>query len=79
MKTITEKTNNLLEQISGCDLSDQEGINKAIVFIRVALKEQDRDTRHACVEAVLQCNEDISGECIWKDDAHSACINAVSY
>ena len=41
------------------------------------LKEQDRDTRHACAEAVLQCNEDVSGECIWKDDAHAACINAV--
>ncbi len=41
------------------------------------LKEQDRDTRHACAEAVIQCNEDVSGECIWKDDAHAACINAV--
>ena len=41
-----------------------------------ALKEQDRDTRHACAEAVLQCEEDVSGECIWKDDAHAACMNA---
>lgn len=41
------------------------------------LKEQDRDTRHACAEAVIQCNEDVSGECIWKDDAHAACINAI--
>lgn len=44
------------------------------------LKEQDRDTRHACAEAVLQCNEDnedVSGECILKDDAHAACINAI--
>ena len=39
------------------------------------MKEQDRDTRHACAEAVIQCDKDVSGECIWVDDAHSACIN----
>ena len=77
MKTLVEKTDELLEQVSACDFSNQEGINKAIVFIRTALKEQDRDTRHTCAEAVIQCNEDISGECIWKNEAHNACMNAV--
>lgn len=43
--------------------------------IKLALKEQDRDTRHACAEAVLKCEEDVSGECIWKNDAHNACMN----
>lgn len=43
--------------------------------LKIALKEQDRDTRHACAEAVLKCSEDVSGECIWKDEAHGACLN----
>ena len=42
----------------------------------VLIKEQDRDTRHACAEAVLACENDMSGECIWNNDAHSACMNA---
>lgn len=50
----------------------------AFSAIRLALKEQDRDTRHACAEAVLNCDEDVSGECIWKNEAHSACMNAVA-
>lgn len=33
--------------------------------IELALKEQDRDTRHACAEAVLTAA-----------DPHAACINA---
>lgn len=37
-------------------------------IIRKALKEQDRDTRHACAEAVLQCGT--------VDGAHNACMNA---
>lgn len=36
-------------------------------ILRRVLKEQDRDTRHACAEAVLQSNG--------KDDAHSICMN----
>lgn len=48
----------------------------AFIHIKSALQEQDRDTRHACAEAVLRCEEDVSGECIWKDDAHAACMNA---
>ena len=44
--------------------------------LKAALEEQDRDTRYACADAVLSCNEDMSGECIWKSEAHSACMNA---
>lgn len=33
--------------------------------IELALKEQDRDTRHACAASVLT-----------SEDAHAACINA---
>jgi len=37
----------------------------AFSAIRFALKEQDRDTRHACAEAVIGA-----------DDPHAACMNA---
>ena len=77
MKTLTEKTENLLEQVMCCDLHSDKGIDKAERLILMALKEQDRDTRHTCAEAVIQCNEDMSGECIWKNEAHGACMNAV--
>ncbi|EGR2227226.1 hypothetical protein QX249_11430 [Vibrio parahaemolyticus] len=47
--------------------------------IEKALKEQDRDTRHACAEAVITC-ETKSNDLISKDEAHNICmnINAVS-
>ena len=46
--------------------------------LKSALKEQDRDTRHACAGAVLSCEEDVSGEVIWKNEAHSACMNVIA-
>lgn len=51
----------------------REHIGKAVLSF---IEEQDKDTRHACAAAVLQCAEDVSGECIWKYDAHAACLNA---
>ncbi len=50
--------------------------DQAWAIIRKALAEQDRDTRHACAEAVLLCPEDVSGQFISKDEAHNACMNA---
>lgn len=40
-------------------------------ILRRVLKEQDRDTRHACAEAVLQTDS--------KDSAHEACINCNTF
>lgn len=76
MKTAIEKTEELLEKLLYCDLRNSEGIDQARDYIRKALRAQDRDTRHVCAEAVLKCGEDVSGECIWKDEAYSACMNA---
>ena len=78
MATFKEKTESLLEHVIYCEFNTQDGTDKARELIRKALKEQDRDTRHACAEAVMQCNEDMSGECIWKNEARDACMNAVS-
>lgn len=76
MKNAIEKTDELLDQLMYCDFRTEVGIDKAKDLIRRTIKKQDRDTRHACAEAVLKCDEDVSGECIWKDEAHSACMNA---
>lgn len=51
--------------------------------IILALKEQDRDTRHACAEAVNALKQrhdpydrDIGGDfASWQSRAHSACMN----
>jgi hypothetical protein len=40
-------------------------------MLRRIHKEQDRDTRHACAEGVLQSNG--------KDDAHSICMNTNTF
>ena len=42
--------------------------------IRIALKEQDRDTRHACAEGVMAL-ESVHGR-ISQSAAHNACMNA---
>lgn len=76
MKTAKEKANELAEQVVGLDLRTSVGVEKLIDVIRLALKEQDRDTRHACAEAVLGCDKSLYNiDLIWKDDAHSACMN----
>lgn len=46
--------------------------------IVIALVAQDRDTRHACAEAVTKIDERNVGGYINKNDAHTACINAVA-
>lgn len=40
-------------------------------ILRRVLKEQDRDTRHACAESVLQTKN--------ADEAHDACINCNTF
>lgn len=70
MKTAGEKAQAVVAELvsmeGGCgmDIFDDTELEAAITL---ALKEQDRDTRHACAEAVLVCKE---------GDAHSACMNA---
>ena len=60
------------EREYSCESQKTAWLQKLII---TAIKEQDRDTRHACAEAVLKCNRDMSDECIWLDEAHDACIN----
>lgn len=62
MKTAKEKAEYWLDDnVSGW----HEGQLKCLT---VLLKEQDRDTRHACAEASLQCGT--------VEGAHDACMNA---
>lgn len=76
MKTAEEKANLFMASLPlGCMFHE-----KSIKFqVLLLLKEQDRDTRHACAEAVLQCREvcetPTGGSAISPDDAHAACMN----
>ncbi len=40
-----------------------------------ALREQDRDTRHACAEAITNCEAVESDNRVRRDEAMGACIN----
>ncbi len=71
--TAHEKAKEWIDEFYG-----QNDREKAIDALDLLLRQQDRDTRHGCAEAVLACNEDVSGECIWKNDAHAACMNTRS-
>lgn len=51
--------------------------NSLVHEIKIALKEQDRDTRHACAEAVIAIEPYPDGGGISKDAAHAACINVI--
>lgn len=55
-----------------------ESLKKLEALIILVLKEQDRDTRYACADAVIQIK---STDALWTtqraiDAAHAACMNA---
>lgn len=64
MTTIEKKVSGYLTKYVGAFTNRQE---RALITL---LRIQDRDTRHACAEAVLQCKGSL------KTAAHRACINA---
>jgi len=61
MQTVDAKARVICHKLGIPD--DGTGFN----IIKLALKEQDRDTRHACAEAVINAA-----------DPHAACMNARS-
>jgi hypothetical protein len=48
----------------------------ALSVIRLALKEQDRDTRYTCAKAVLAIPGETGDDLIDAGLAHNACMNA---
>ena len=75
MKSVHEKTEILVEQVCSLDFRTQQDVDRARVAIRRALKEQDRDTRHACAEAVIAITGETGDDLIDAGIAHSACMN----
>lgn len=67
MRTLNEKVAGLME-FFGTDSAE------ALSAIESVLREQDRDTRHACAEAVIQHGDAPALEMI--DRCYAACINA---
>jgi hypothetical protein len=79
MKTAQQKAVELVDDANvefGIDFDQVSPLIKAIVKL---LKEQDRDTRHACAEAVSGlhevCETPNGGIAICPSDAHDACMN----
>lgn len=70
MKTAREKAIHWLAINSdGCTDRQVDNLEKL-------LKEQGRDTRHACAEAVLKCDpKSVSGNLINIDEAHAITMN----
>lgn len=61
MKTTTERTDELLDELIYCDLRTSVGVHKAKTRIRRALYDHSNDTKTACSEAVSNCEEVDSG------------------
>jgi hypothetical protein len=72
----------LLEEIMYCDMRNSVGLDKARTYLRRALKEQDKITRHACSELIIfmdeVCETPTGGSAIDKDHAASIVLNADS-
>lgn len=72
MKTAEEKASEWLDDNMPAPHDDD------VASLAILIKEQDRDTRHACAEAVMRVKSkyaDFSIEVCWKDEAHDACMN----
>ena len=76
MKNLTQKTDELLEALVYCNLRTDAGTDNAKKLIRLAIEQQDRDTRHACSEEIARMKEDNDDYLIHKAAAHDACMNA---
>ena len=89
MKDARQKANDILDKSPVDDLeSDQYALLAEMIYL--GLKMQDRDTRHACANAVISLHgchtsndnsiynsdEDVVLKAICVDKAHSACMNA---
>jgi len=67
MKTAEEKAQFFIEAAEHYSVNFGEWREESKQALIKLFKEQDRDTRHACAEAVLQCGT-VKG-------AHDACMN----
>lgn len=83
MKTAAEKAEQFIDGFKGKDgvryeFSEELELN-LLAGIRILLKEQDRDTRHACAEAVRQCEDaSILLNIVDTDRAMAACMNVAA-
>ena len=83
MKTFKNKAKTLVEKFydnTHALSMDGNFAEELVEIIRMGLKNQDRDTRHACAEAVIACRHvhHVGNDVITKNNAHSACVNVVA-
>ena len=67
----------LVLDISPIEELNQDEYRRLADNIAVAINYQDRDTRHACAEAVIECDGEMDADIklICAGDAYSACMN----
>lgn len=59
----------------GVDMAS-DGATKILDILESERKQQDRDTRHACAEAINRCaDQNCSGNAISRGEAHNKCMN----
>lgn len=83
MKTAEEKATTVMFELSDMGILSVNSTNYADVEKKIvlAIKEQDRDTRHACAEAVMKCedwnalNGDSDIQLLYADNVYNACMN----
>ena len=78
-KTITQRVDELLEQLIYCDLRTSVDTDKAKALICKALKEEHKLTRHACADNVLTVIELEHSNQIWitRDGVLESVMNTV--
>ena len=75
MKTFDDKADEAVTEFwdgTGAVSSGDKELLK--IIIKHALQEQDRDTRHACAQNVLDVVDDESPDVV-RSNAHNACMN----
>lgn len=71
MKTLRERATEVVEELTYCDYRTSEGVEKAERIVAKALNSAATEMRDECAKALYTCDADMSGECIWIDEAHT--------
>lgn len=78
MKSLTERAKEFVDSLPLACAAHRKAIEERFMWV---IKDQDKITRHACAEAILEMEDckDGTGKKIFnaidKDEAHSTCIN----
>jgi hypothetical protein len=67
----------ILSQFNDQPSGKIEGYKTLSQFIDEALTKAKLEQRKACAEALNECDKDVSGQCIWKEEAQDKVLESV--